>query len=320
MLGHTPTGSRILLLLAVAATILVALAPLASGSTPASGISLTLASNGTLAAGLDTVVANGSALRYAMDGNFTPLVEALPGTAASKSALLAEINATEALLPGAFGDHDGVVNAVDLQRFESLLMTESKDIPVSSITGLLNVTLDGKAPFSDQLQGITFSNALGPDPSPAPIGVSADLALAFSWSGVGHAHTFEVAWNLPSILGNLSLPVPAVNVSFGTPAAVTITSVTGLNGTRISNDPLGWGAGSASGQYTPLPGRDVVIKFGPSFPTGDALIIGAVVVAAGVGVGVWLLRRRRGRQRSEVPPPGPSSNDQSGVGPSSGSG
>jgi hypothetical protein len=320
VLGRRSTAIRILFLLTVAAMVLEAGAPLAGASTPGSGVVLTLGSDGTLAAGLDTVVANGSALRYAMDGNFTPLVESLPGTSASRSALLAEINVTEALLPGAFGDHDGVVNALDVQRFEGLLSSESKQIPVSSITGLLNVTLDGKAPFSDQLQAVTFSNALGPDRSAASIGVNAGLALAFTWSGVGNAHTFEVAWNLPSVLGNLSVPVTAVNISFGTPAAVTITSVTGLNGTRISNDPLGWGAASASGQYTPLPGHDVVIKFGPSFPTGDALIIGAIAVAAGAGIGVLLLRRRRRRRPRAAPPPGPSSNGQSGVGPSSGSG
>jgi hypothetical protein len=320
VLGRPRVKPRFLFLLVLAILVLTAGAPATSASAPSSGIGLTLSGNGTLTAGVGTVVSNGSALRYAMDGDFGPLVDSLPGTNASRKAVLMDINDTELVLPGAFGDHDGRVNSLDLQRFESLIQSESSHIPVSAITGLLNVTMDGKGPVSDLLQSITFSNALGLDNSSAPMGVTANLAVTFVWSGVSHSHSFVVAWNLPSILANLSLPVPAVNVSFNTPTAVTITSVTGLNGTRISNDPLGWGSASASGQYTPLPGHTVVIKFGPSFPTGDALIIGAVAVVAGVLLGLFLLRRRRRRRQGPSPPPGLGSHGESGVGPSSGSG
>ncbi|MGC2288604.1 MAG: hypothetical protein WA688_01935 [Thermoplasmata archaeon] len=313
--------SRILLLLALAAMLLESLAPATLGGTPSSGIALALGSDGTVDAGLATVVANGSALRYAMDGYFGPLIDTLPGTNASKAALLAEINATESnpLFAGLFGDHDGRVNTLDVQRFVSLIGSEAKLIPVTAITGVLNVTLDGNDPTSDLLQGVSFSNAPGPDNSSAPIGVTATLAVTFAWSGTGNSHTFQVAWNLPSILGNLSVPVTAVNVTFTTPAAITITSITGLNRTQISNDVFGWGSASASGQYTPLPGHTVVIKFGPSFPTGDAVIVGTIVVVAGLLVGLLLFRRRR-RRRSATPPPGLAVNKESGVGPSSGSG
>lgn len=321
MLGRPRLGSRLLLVLAVAALGLGAGLPATSGSAPASGIHLTLSSDGTISAGLETVVANGSALRYAMDGYFGPLVALFPGTNASRAAILAEINATESnpLFAGLFGDRDGRVNTVDVQRFVALIDSEAKLIPVSTITGVLNVTMDGNVPVSDQLQGVSFSNALGADDSSAPIGVTATLAVVFSWSGVGNAHTFQVAWNLPAILGNLSVPVSPVNVSFVTPAAITITSVTGLNATSVSNDPFGWGSASASGQYIPLPGHTIVIKFGPSFPTGDALIVSAIVVAAGVGVGLVVRRWRRRRRKSATPPSESSSKGEAGVGPSSGS-
>lgn len=321
MLGRPRHRSRLLLVLAVAALVLGAGLPATRGSAPASGIHLTLSSDGTISAGLETVVANGSALRYAMDGYFGPLVALFPGTNASRAAILAEINATESnpLFAGLFGDRDGRVNTVDVQRFVALIDSEAKLIPVSTITGVLNVTMDGNVPVSDQLQGVSFSNALGADDSSAPIGVTATLAVVFSWSGVGSAHTFQVAWNLPAILGNLSVPVSPVNVSFVTPAAITITSVTGLNATSVSNDPFGWGSASASGQYIPLPGHTIVIKFGPSFPTGDALIVGAIVVAAGVGVGLVVRRWRRRQRKSATPPSESSSKGEAGVGPSSGS-
>jgi hypothetical protein len=320
VLGRPRSLTRILLLTIAAAMVVASSSPAAFGSAPTSGIALTLGSGGAIAAGIESVVANGSALRYAMDGYFGPLVDLLPGTNSTRAALLADINATEALLPGAFGDHDGRVSSLDLQRFESLIQSESSRIPVSSITGVLNVTLDGKVPYSDQLQSIAFSNAPGLDNSSAPMGVTATLALDFTWSGVGQSHTFRVAWNLPTILGNLTLPVQAVNVSFVTPAAVTITSVAGLNSTRTSNDPLGWGSASTSGQYTPLPGHTVVVKFGPSFPTGYALIVGSILIVAGLLVGLLLLRRRRGRRPSAVPTAEASSQAQSEVEPSSGSG
>ncbi len=299
--------------------LVVVAAPLTRAAPAPAGATLSLGSSGTLTAGLTVVVANGSALRYAMDGYFGPLVAELPGTNSSRAALLATINAMESdpLFAGLFGDHDGRVDStVDVPRFERLVLNEAKLIPVSDFSGLLNLTLDGKGPLSDQLANISFSNAPGPDNSTAPIGITATLTLAFSWSGTGSSHTFEISWNLPSILGNLTVSVPNVNVSFRTPAAVTITSVQGLTATQISNDPFGWGAASASGQYTPLPGHTIVIRFGPSFPTGDVLIGGVVAAAALGGLGFLLLRRRR----RKTSPSGEKTGPDSGVGPSSGSG
>lgn len=328
MLGRFRPVLPLLLCGTVALLLVAGLPPAVEGapfmpSGPSSGVFISLGAAGTLTADLSTVVSNGSALRYAMDGNFTPLIDELPGTNASRQALLHNISAIEGnpVFAGLFGDHDGRVDdLVDIPHFASLINYSARLIPVSTFTGLLNVTLDGKAPTSVTFQGVSFSNAAGPDSSTAPIGLTATLGAAFSWSGVGNAHTFETTWNLPSILGNLTLPVQSVQLSFTTPTGTTITSVTGLANSQVSNDALGWGAASASGEYTPLPGHDVVVKFGPSFPTGDAVIIGAVVVAGGVGTGWLLLRRRRGRRGSAVPPPGPSAAPDSGVGPSSGSG
>ena len=319
MLGRPGPAARILLLVAVAALVLEAGQVAGQAPSPLPTIGLTLGSDGTLTSGLGGTVANGSALRYAMDGYFGPLIESLPGNNSSKASLLATINATEnnPLLAGLFGDRDGRVDgSVDVPRFESLLLNEAKLVPLTTITGVLNVTLDGKGPTSERLQGIYFNNAPAPDSSPASIFVSATVVATFAWSGIGATHTFEVAWNLPSVLGNLTGGVQAVNISVGTPSATTITSVTGLNGTQISNDPLGSGEAHASGQYTPLPGHTVVVQFGPAFPTGDALILGSVAILAGLGLGFLLLRRRRRRRNRPVP----ISVSDPGVGPSSGSG
>lgn len=320
-----PRG-RLLRVLCALATV-VGLVPLLAGpagaSAPTSGVTLTLASDGSLTAGLETVVANGSALRYAMDGNFTPFVDALPGTTASHQALLLTIDLLESnpLDAGLFGDNDGQVDAtVDVPHFQNFINYTAHLIPLSSLTGVLNVTLDARGPTAETLQTITFSNAEGPDASAAPIGVTATFAVGFAWSGTTNPHTFELAWNLPSVFGNLSLPVTPLNLSFVAPAAVTITSVTGLSGTRLTNDPLGWGSASASGQYTPLPGHNVVVHFGPSFPTGTVAIVTSVSGAAVAAVGLLLLRRRRRRRRTIVAlPAGAAATPGSGVGPSSGS-
>jgi hypothetical protein len=311
----------LLLLFVVLAIVVGAWAPVATAATPSAGITISLGTDGTVTTGLEAVVANGSTLRYAMDGYFGPLVEALPGSNATKAALLAEINATESnpFTAGLFGSRSGKVDSTEVARFQSLILSEAKLIPLSTFTGVLNVTMDNQGPLSDQLQGIAFSNAEGPDNSSAPMGVTATLAVVFSWSGVGSSHVFQVAWNLPSVLGNLSIPAPPVNVSFTTPKAITITSVSGLNRTQISNDPFGWGSASASGLYTPLPGHTIVIRFGPSFPTGDVLIVG-IVGAVVVASGAFLLLRRRRRRKSTTAPAPPASSRSEGVGPSSGSG
>jgi len=315
-------SARFLVGMAVVALLLGAGFPMASGAAPSSGVALSIGSDGTLNTNLETVAANGSALRYAMDGYFGPLVASLPVSNSTKASLLATINATESnpLLAGLFGNHDGKVDSPEVALFGNLILNEAKLIPLTAVTGVFNVTMDGKGPSSDRLQGISFSGAEGADASTTPIGVTATLVATFAWSGTGASHTFEIAWNLPSILGNLTVGAPLVNLSFSTPDAITITSVDGLNGTQISNDPFGWGAAHASGQYTPLPGHSVVVRFGPAFPTGDALIIGAIVVAAGAGVAFLLLRRRRRRRSTAPSSPGPSSRTETEVGPSSGSG
>jgi hypothetical protein len=321
VLGPTRPAPRYLWATATV-LLLVMSVPATTASGLSSGIALTVGNDGGVTAGLNFIVQNGSALRYAMDGYFGPLIALLPGNSSSKAAILAEINVTEnnPLFAGYFGDHDGKVNGVDVYRFQSLVDNESKLIPLSSITGVLNVTLDGNSPTTDLLRTVTFSDAVGLDNSTAPMGLTTDLALSFVWSGTGKPHTFDVSWNLPAILGNLTVPILPVNVSFRTPPAVTITSVTGLSDTHISNDPFGWGSASASGEYTPLPGHSIVVQFGPSFPTGDALIVIAVVIVAGAVVGVLLFRRRRGRRKSPAGPSGPVVSEGPEVGPSSGSG
>ncbi|MCI4353212.1 MAG: hypothetical protein L3K14_07515 [Thermoplasmata archaeon] len=320
MLGRPrPPVARLLLGISLVALILGAGAPAVAANGPSGGVAFSLGSDGSLAAGLTTTATNGSALRYAMDGNFGPLVAALPANASTKNALLAAITAAEnnPFLAGWFGDHDGRVDAVvDLPHFQNLITNEAKLIPVSTITGVFNVTLDGNKPTSQGLQGVSFSNALGSDASSAPIGVTSNLGATFTWNAAAATHVFELAWNLPSILGNLTTGVPSVNLSFATPNAYTITSATGLNGTRVSNDPLGWGNARVSGEYTPQPGNTVVIHLSQSFPTGDAVIIGAVAVLAGLGLGLILLRRRRRRRNRPLPP----AVSDPGVGPSFGSG
>ncbi len=322
-------GFRSALLVLVAGALLASglAAPVGAASTassaalPGPGVALSVAGNGTLSAVLTANVTNGSALRYAMDGNFTPLIDALGLSASERSSLLADLNATETLFPGLFGNRDGTVSSVEVTRFESLLLQNVVPlVPTSTIAGVVNVTVDGQAPTADRLTAVLFVGAEGKDTSPAPIDVQAGFSLPFASAGTGAARTLRIGWNLPSIVGNLTTGVGPVNFSLRTPRAVDVRSTSGLSDERVANDPLGWGSGSVSGEFVPTPGHTVTVVYGPAFPTGTVLVVGlvAVAVAAIVLALVWRSRRRR-RAPPAPAPAAPATPGSGGLGPSSGS-
>ncbi len=283
--------------------------PSASRATglPGAGVGFSVAANGTISASLTSVLANGSALRFAMDGDFNPLIDALPLTAAQRSTLLATLTATESnpIFAGLFGDHDGKVDyPVDVARFQALLSAEASLFPAGAFTGIVNLTLDGQVPVSEAFGAVTFLGAAGPNNSSAPIAIQGTLTASFSSGGAGVPHTFRLGRNLPALLSNLSPPTSSANFSLTTSAAQSIGSVAGLTQVTIMNDPFGWGPASVSGQYVPAPGHNVTIQFGPAFPTGYALIVGGAAVALGISVGLLGRRRRRRRAMPQPPPTG----------------
>ncbi len=301
--------------LVVALPLVVAVAALGlpsasrAASLPVAGVNFSVAANGTISASLTSVLANGSALRFAMDGDFNPLIDALPLTAAQRSTLLATLNATETnpLFAGLFGDHDGQVDyPVDVARFQALLSAEASLFPAGAFTGIVNITLDGQLPSSETFGAVRFLGAAGPNSSSAPIAIQGTLTASFTSGGAGVPHTFRLGWNLPALLSNLSPPASSANFSLTTSAAQSIGSVAGLTQVTIANDPFGWGPASVSGHYVPAPGHNVTIQFGPAFPTGYALIVGGAAVALGVSVGLLARRRRR-----RPPVPGPRSPEPS---------
>lgn len=288
------------------------LAPSALGA-PAS-LDLSVSTSGTITVALDADMANGSALRYAMDGNFTPLIDSLPVNASQRASLLSEIALAESsfLSSSYFGNHDGNVSAGEVTLFESLINNQAKLLPTGSITGAGTVVLalNGVPATNGKLTGIDFSGAVGPDTSSAPITVSSGLAYTAPYGSGSQNLTFGV--HLPSLFAGVpGTSAAAVEVAVSTPVATTISSATGLSGTVVSNDLLGWGSASASGSYAPAENGTVTILFHPSFPTGD-VVIGAAVVAGLAGVALVLLRRHR-RARASRPSPPPSDEK---VGPS----
>jgi hypothetical protein len=281
------------------ALVLMALGPgAATASTPPPAATLSLAGNGSLSVTLSFAVANGSALRYAMDGNFTPLIDLLPVNASTRASLLAVINQAEAnpLAAGLFGDRDGSVTyATDVVRFESLVIHYARQFPPGTFAGALNVSLKGTSPSSEALQAITFTNATGPDASTAPIGITTALAVGFPVDASGSG-TFRIVWNLPPLSGNVSPPVAPVGFRFTGPPGDSIRSVSGLDALRVSNDPWGYSSPVAAGQYTPLPGHDVAVAFAPAFPTGTVAIAAGAAAGIGGAVAAVLVRRRRKRR------------------------
>lgn len=260
---------------------------------PAGSIALGLSGSGALSARAVVTDANGSALRYAMDGNFTPLVSLLVENASQRASILSQIAIAEAtpIVGSFFGNHDGVVEPSEVTLFESLLEQQARLLPSTSLTGGAGVglTLDGAPPTSVTLSGIAFANATGPVDSSAPIVLTTSLAYQFAYrSG---AHVLALTLNnssLPAAPGNASADF---SVTFTTPSAMAITGSRGFASGSVANDPWGLGTSTFRGVYATGSSTGAAIDFAPAFPTAYAAA--GVALAAGLVAFVLLWRRRR---------------------------
>jgi hypothetical protein len=268
----------------------------AAATTGSSSAGLALNAGGLLTVNLTAYDANGSALRYAMDGNFAPLITALPVNASTEQTILSQIELAEntPILSSYFGNHDGSVSTGETIAFVSLIMSEAKLIPAGSLTGTtsFSLTMDGTRATSAQLAAVQFSGAEGADTSTAPILASTTLLYQFSLGSSAHLLTFTTI--VPTVANQLPTLGTQVAVSFATPAAVTITQTSGLQSVTVHNDVWGIGSASLQGTYDPLASNSVVIAFEPSYPTGYLVLTGVVIGGVvGAGAGLWYFRRRR---------------------------
>jgi hypothetical protein len=268
------------------------------------GAHLSVGTDGSVGIALSIADPNGSALRYAMDGNFSPLIAAIPGNASSHASILAQVELAESspFLAGLFGNHDGTVEPSEVGLFEGLLRDEAGSIPSAALTGggILNLTLNGHSPGSASFDGVTFSGAPGPDTSSAPITVTSSTTDAFLPEGT--SGTIGIAWNLMAGGGLIAAAVPNVTLSVTTPAGTAITSTSGIQGANVANDLLGYGSPTASGLIGTSPTGTASIAFHPAFPLGDVLIgVGLAAALAVLGVFLWRRRVRRKREASDAP-------------------
>ncbi len=280
-----------------AVLLLVAAATAPAAGSPGGSVSLTLGASGALNATVAFTDPNGSALRYAMDGNFTPLVDALVTNATQRATILAQIATAEStpIIGAFFGNRDGTVVASEVTLFESLIEQQVQLLPASSLTGGggVGLVLDGAPPTSAHLDSVSFANATGPVSSSQPILVTSALSYQFTYGSGSHslALTFNnSSTGLVPAGGEVS-----VTVSLTTPAATAVTGATGFNTTSVANDLWGLGPAHFSGTYDSSSGHPVSIAFGPAFPT--AYVALGAAVAALVLLGALLLWRRRRRAR-----------------------
>lgn len=291
--------------------LLVLGAVLAFGPIPAAGASVsgTIDAGGSLRLVLSGNDSNGASLRSAMDGNFTPLLDALPLNATTLATVTSELDAAESsiLFSTLFGNRDGNVEASEVTQFTTLLLQESQLLPAGTFTptAFLSLTLDGAAPTSSQLVSLTFLNATGPVTSTAPVGVSVELDYGFSESG--SSHTLSAGTNLTGANLDLALFTGAVSAGLSLPAGTSVTSAVGFESVDVHNDPYGWAGPSVSGTFAPGTDTRVAVSFGPAFPTGDVLLAVPPLAIVGI-VGALLLVRHRRRRRTRdgaVPPVSP---------------
>ncbi|HZY70704.1 MAG TPA: hypothetical protein VFF67_06990 [Thermoplasmata archaeon] len=262
-----------------------------------SSLTVVLSNDGTLAGSLVAWDTNGSALRYAIDGDFRPLLDLLPINASTRSALLANLNASESnpLVAGLFGNHDGSVEPGEVSQFADLVTTEAQYFPASFLNpSFVHLTVDGGGATAYTFTGLGLPGAVGPDRSTTPIAIEANVSYHFPITGA--SHTVRLQWVVP-VGFSLVAPGP-IDFAVSGPAGTSVTSTSGLGSAAVRNDPLGWGTSAASGTVDPTTDGNATVAFGPAFPIGDILVVLAVAGPAGV-VGAVLLRRRR-RHR---PPP-----------------
>jgi hypothetical protein len=269
-------------------------------------ISVSYLSATQLNVGLSLTDGNGSALRYAIDGNFTPFVEGLPVNASTKSSILHTINQTEdsPFLAGFFGNRDGHVDAGEVSQFESLLAQEARLLPSASFLNpsFVHLKLDGMLPLSSAFGGFGFPGAVGPDSSSAPVDIDLNLTYTFAGngsSGSDHAHTIALGWTTPVGFGLILNPT--VGFTATTPAGTAITGTTGLSGSSVANDPWGWGGASTSGSFAPATSGNVTVSFHDAFPLGYVLIGLSAAIAVAAVAALLLLRRRRRRPSTATP-------------------
>jgi hypothetical protein len=274
-------------------------------SASAASVVLSFDGAGHLSAQLQVTAQNGSALREAMDGSFGPLVDLISTNASQRASILAQISAAEStpFVSAYFGNRDGTVSASEVSLFETLLQQESQLLPSSSFTSspALAVTLDGAAPTSITLTGVSFQDATGPADSTAPVIVAPSVALDFPFSGSSHvlalsANITAVGFTLSPVLGN-------VNLTLSLPNGQAVTQSAGFSNAQIQNDLLGWGPSSFSGTYAPSTHGEISVSFGAAFPAGDVLV---VALAAAVGIVLALLWLRRRRRPTGLPPTPPA--------------
>jgi hypothetical protein len=280
---------------------------------------LSITPSGLLAVNFTLADPNGSPLRYAMDGNFSPLVNSLPANATTKSNALRQIAALESapLVGGFFGNRDGSVSSAEVILFQGLLHQLTSGVGGSLPTGTLSasavagLTLDGAKASTSTFQSVTFAGAEGPDNSTLPIGISLQFSYQFPISGSQHTLSFAIGGGgLPSAI---VIPNAIATVSFSTPPGTTITSVDGLGSVSTSSDPWGWGGSQSSGTYTLATNSTIAFHYQSSFPTGDLVLGGIATGAIALGASLLLLRRRR--RRRGAPAPGPKA-EEGAVGPS----
>jgi hypothetical protein len=253
--------------------------------------------------------ANGSGLRYAIDGDFVPFVTSLPLNASTRSSILSTINASERnpFFAGFFGNRDGHVDAGEVGQFESLLANGAKLVPSSTFLNptFVHLSLDGALPRSSTLGGFGFPGAVGEDTSSAPLLIDVNLTDDFSGatnssSAGANAHSIGLGWSTPAGFGLLLNPT--VQLTTKAPSATAITGTTGLAGASVSNDPWGWGPSSATGTFMPASSGNVTVTFHDAFPLGE-WVIGSGIAIPLLVVGVWLVRRRYRRRRAAALPP-----------------
>lgn len=268
----------------------------------AASAGVTVSSSGSVAVDLTASIPNGSVIREAMDGNFTPIVDAISSNASQRASILAQIASAEStpLLGSLFGNRDGFVEPGEVSSFESLLSYEAQLLPTGGISGgsLLAFTLDGARATSTKIGGVTFSNATGPADSTTPVGVTTQLTYSFPSSG--SSHTIALTTNLTATPFPIALFTGNVGLTLVTPAGTSITGTTGFLEATITNDPLGWGTSSVSGSFAPTTTGALSVSFGTAFPTGDVAI--AVPIVAAVAIVCVLLYRRRARRRAAPSP------------------
>ena len=245
-------------------------------------------------------IQNGSAVRYAMDGNFSVLIESSNLSPEQKVLLYnyTSLLKTDPRFKMLLGNEDGVVTEQEIENFENLIKEGSK-ISSSQMyffsEYLFTITIDNREPFDMKIMNIDFGGAQGPVNSTKSITTELYVIYNFFMRDLNE-HVLIITRRV-EFQNYESL----ILFKFVTMKQWHIKDFRGLKNVEVVNDYWGLESSSINGEVdltSPLIGISIK-KASPTFLYWITAIVIILILMSVVLYIYNIKKRQKKRQRSE---------------------